>query len=78
MTNTFNIITENLRNIRIAEINMMIRKSIILNHLNKNESTKYSLEDLSILVEKINNANIREMKIEESNEIKELSEMFFL
>ena len=78
MGNTFSIMAENLRNIRIAEINMMIRKSIIMNHLNKNERSKYDLSDLSVLSEKISNANIREMKVEESNEIKELSEMFFL
>ena len=78
MGNTFSIMAENLRNIRIAEINMMIRKSIIMNHINKNERSKYDLSDLSVLSEKISNANIREMKVEESNEIKELSEMFFL
>ena len=78
MTNTFKTIAENLKNIRIAQINCMVRKSIIMNHINKNEQSKYSLEDLSVLSEKINNANIREMSIEQSNEIKELSEMFFL
>jgi len=78
MVNTFKTIAENLKNIRIAQINCMIRKSIIMNHLNKNERSKYDLSDLSVLSEKISNANIREMKVEESNEIKELSEMFFL
>jgi hypothetical protein len=77
MTNTFKLMAENLRNIRIAQINYMIRKAIILNHIEKNERTKYSLEDLKLLSDKIESANIREMSVEQSNEIKELSEMFF-
>ena len=73
MVNTFKIVAENLKNIRIAQINCIIAKTLA----ERNE-IHYSKNEIQQILEKIQSSNIRIMQLEKSNELKQLSEQFFM